>query len=251
MRLSAAAFDRTHMLFERIVAELNLTTLDIVTCVVFLIAWQGYGWLADVRGRTTPSLHNQMTRYRRESMVQMIMRDNRMVDVNVIRNLTRSSQFFASTTMLVLGALLALLGYVQQALDVVSGLPFTIKASQRLLEIKIVLLVLIFVYAFFKFSWAIRQLGFCSTLIAAAPKAPKENPEQYADHIDRLTTITSLAGINYNNGLRSFYFSMAAMTWFLHPYLMLVATVWVVYILFKREFTSRTLKALAGGTPEH
>lgn len=118
------------MLFERIVAELNLTALDIVACVVFLIAWQGYGWLADLRGRTTPSLHNQMTRYRRESMVQMIMRDNRMVDVNVIRNLTRSSQFFASTTML-------------------------------------------------------------------------------------------------------------------------VATVWVVYILFKREFTSRTLRALAGGTTEH
>ncbi len=31
----------------------------------------------------------------------------------------------------------------------------------------VVLLVLIFVYAFFKFSWAIRQLGFCSTLIGA------------------------------------------------------------------------------------
>jgi uncharacterized membrane protein len=45
-----------------------------------------------------------------------------MVDVNVMRNVTRSSQFFASTTMLILGALIALTGYVQQALDLVSGM---------------------------------------------------------------------------------------------------------------------------------
>jgi uncharacterized membrane protein len=35
------------------------------------------------------------------------------------------------------------------------------------------------------------------------------------------------------------------MAWFLHPYLMLLATVWVVWVLYRREFESRTLKALA------
>lgn len=235
------------MMLERIIAELNLTLLDIVACAVFLCAWLGYAVFADWRSRSVPSLHSRMDFFRREWMVQMIGRDNRMVDVNVVRNLTRSSQFFASTTMLILGALLALLGYVQQALDVVSGLPFTVKASQRLLEIKIVLLIVIFVHAFFKFSWSIRQLGFCSTLVAAAPKAPKENPEQFAEDIDRLAAVTSYAGVNFNNGLRSFYFAIAAMTWFLHPYLMLISTFWVIFVLFHREFSSRTLRALAGG----
>ena len=36
------------------------------------------------------------------------------------------------------------------------------------------------------------------------------------------------------------------MTWFLHPYLMLIATAWVVYVLYHREFESKTLKALTG-----
>ncbi len=36
------------------------------------------------------------------------------------------------------------------------------------------------------------------------------------------------------------------MTWFLHPYLMLIATAWVVYVLHHREFESKTLKALTG-----
>jgi len=230
---------------ERILAELSLSWLDVASSLFFLLSWAGYANFAVWRAKSVPTLHNTMNSFRREWMVRMIGRDNRMVDVNIMRNLTRSSQFFASTTMLVLGALIALLGYVQQAMDVVSGLPFTVKASTRLLEIKIVLLVLIFVYAFFKFSWAIRQLGFCSTLIGAAPKQPKDdNAEQYAADINRLSLVTSYAGINFNDGLRAYYFALAAMTWFLHPYLMLIATAWVVYILYHREFASKTLLAL-------
>lgn len=228
----------------RIFMELSLTWLDIAASLFFVLSWAGYAAFAQWRSKAVPTLHNTMDGYRRQWMVRMIERDNRMVDVNIMRNLTRSSQFFASTTMLVLGALIALMGYVQQALDVVSGLPFTVKASQRLLEIKIMLMVLIFVYAFFKFSWAIRQLGFCSTLIGAAPKQPKDNPEQYAADIDRLAAVTSYAGTNFNDGLRAYYFALAAMTWFLHPYLMLIATTWVVYVLYHREFESRTLYAL-------
>lgn len=228
----------------RIITELSLTWSDIAACGFFLAAWSGYVFFAEWHARVVPTLHSAMDGYRRQWMVRMIERDNRMVDVNIMRNLTRSSQFFASTTMLVLGALIALLGYVQQAMDVVSGLPFTVKASTRLLEIKVVLLVLIFVYAFFKFSWAIRQLGFCSTLIGAAPKQPAENPEQYSVEINRVTAVTSYAGTNFNDGLRAYYFALAAMTWFLHPYLMLIATAWVVYVLYHREFKSRTLQAL-------
>lgn len=228
----------------RLFLELNITWVDAAALAFFAAAWAGYVWFAGRHGRNVPSLHSRMDGFRREWMVRMIDRDNRMVDVNIVRNLTRSSQFFASTTMLVLGALIALMGYVQQALDVVSELPFTVQASQRLLEIKILLLVVIFAYAFFKFSWAIRQLNFCSILVGAAPRQPKENPEQYAPQINRLARITSYAGVNYNNGLRAFYFALAAMAWFLHPWLMMVATAWVMYVLYHREFASKTLKAM-------
>ena len=111
-------------------------------------------------------------------------------------------------------------------------------------KIKILLLVVIFVYGFFKFSWSIRQLGFCSILVGAAPKQPKDNPEQYAPHINRIARITSSAAVNFNNGLRAYYFALAALAWFLHPWLMMIATAWVVYVLYRREFRSKTLRAL-------
>ncbi|MGE5525419.1 MAG: DUF599 domain-containing protein [Rhodospirillaceae bacterium] len=224
--------------------EFNITGADVFALVFLLVVWAAYVPFAARHGQRVPSLHSRMDLFRREWMARMIERDNRMVDVNIMRNLTRSSQFFASTTMLILGALIALTGYVQQALDVVSGLPFTVKGTARLLELKILLLVVIFVYAFFKFTWAIRQLGFCSTLIGAAPRQPNENPEQYAPVINRIARITSYAGVNFNNGLRAYYFGMAALSWFLHPWLMIVATVWVTYILYHREFASKTLNAL-------
>jgi uncharacterized membrane protein len=224
--------------------ELSATWLDAVALVAFIGACFGYAVFAERHGRKVPSLHNTMDAFRREWMVRMIDRDNRMLDVNIMRNLTRSSQFFASTTMLVLGALIALTGYVQQTMDVVSGLPFTMRSSARLIEIKIMLLVVIFTYAFFKFTWAIRQLGNCSTLIGAAPKQPKDNPEQYAPVINRIARITSYAQTNFTNGLRAYYFGLAALAWFLHPVLMIVATAWVIYVLYAREFKSNTLKAM-------
>ncbi len=227
--------------------ELNLTWTDVTAVVFFGASWIGYVYFAGWQGQRMPSLHTSMDRFRREWIVQMIGRDNRMVDVNVMRNVTRSSQFFASTTMLIMGALVASMGYVQQAQDLVQGLPFTVKASARLLEIKMLLLVLIFVHAFFKFSWAIRQLNYCGILVAAAPKQPKppnDDPEQHASHINRIARIASYAGSNFNHGLRSYYFSVAALGWFLHPWLMMVATVWVVFVLHHREFRSKTVQAM-------
>jgi uncharacterized membrane protein len=224
--------------------EINATWLDAAALVVFGGGWIGYALFSERRARTVPNLHNTMDGFRREWMLRMIERDNRMTDVNIMRTLARSSQFFASTTMLVLGALIALTGYVQQALDVVSGLPFTMKASARLLEVKIMLLVFIFTYAFFKFSWGMRQLGQASTLIGAAPPKPPDNPEQYAPWINRIARIASYAGSNFNNGLRAYYFGLAALAWFLHPWLMIGTTAWVIYVLYNREFRSNTLKAM-------
>lgn len=232
------------MLRNWLFIDLSITWLDLFALAFLIVSWTGYTIFAVRHGKRVPSLHSRMDGFRRDWMVSMIGRDNRMVDVNILRNLTRSSQFFASITMLILGALIALMGYVQKALDVVSDLPFTVKGSQAFLEVKILLLVMIFVYAFFKFSWAIRQLNFCSILVGAAPKQPRDNPEQHAPHINRLARIASYASVNFNNGLRSYYFALAALTWFLHPALMIAATAWVVYILYHREFASKTLRAL-------
>ena len=103
--------------------------------------------------------------------------------------------------------------------------------------------MLIFVYAFFKFSWSIRQFGICAILVGATKKTPADC-EEYAPHIERITAIVSYASDNYNNGLRSYYFGVAALAWFVHPVLMIAVTAGVVCVLYERDFRSRTLLAI-------
>ena len=230
-------------MLDRIVEMLPLTWLDVAALAVFVAAWGIYQWYADYSATPRPRLGREMDRFTHEWLVQMAGRDNRMVDVNVLRNLTRSSQFFASTTMLILGALVALMGYAEQAASVVAELPFTHQASRRLWEMKILAMLLIFVYAFFKFSWSIRQFSFGSILVGATGK-PTPTPEQYAVHTNRIALILCFANRNFNQGLRAYYFGVAALSWFLHPVLMIAVTLGVIYVLHQREFRSQTLEAL-------
>jgi uncharacterized membrane protein len=228
---------------EPIVEMLPLTWLDVAALALFAAAWALYQWYADYSATPRPRLGREMDRFTGEWLVQMAGRDNRMVDINVLRNLTRSSQFFASTTMLILGALVALMGYAEQAALVVADLPFAQLVSRRLWEIKILVLLLIFVYAFFKFSWSIRQFGFSSILVGATQK-PTATPEQYAVHTNRIALILCFANRNFNQGLRAYYFGVAALSWFLHPALMIAVTLGVIYVLHQREFRSQTLDLL-------
>ena len=122
-------------------------------------------------------------------------------------------------------------------------LPFTQQVSERVWELKILLLVVIFVYAFFKFSWSIRQFGLSSILLGATHKPPAD-AEQYATHIDLIALILKFANGNFNNGLRAYYFGVAALSWFLHPVMMIVMTSSVVYVLHQREYRSRTVQAM-------
>ena len=229
-------------LLERILVMLPLTWMDVVALVLIVTAWAAYQWYADYGRPVRPQLGREMDRFVRGWIERMVERDNRMVDVNVLRNLMRSSQFFASTTMLILGALVALMGYAERAASVVAELPFGQQVSIRLWELKILVLLLIFVYAFFKFSWSLRQFGFSSILVGAARKPPGD--ASYAADIDRIAVMLSFANRNFNQGLRGYYFGVAALSWFLHPALMIAVTLGVLYVLHQREFRSRTLEVL-------
>ena len=231
------------ILLERVLAVLPFTWLDAFALTLFVSLWAGYQWYADYGGAARPRLGGEMERFARGWIERMVERDNRMVDVNVLRNLMRSSQFFASTTMLILGALVALMGYAEKAATVVAELPFGRQVSLRLWELKIVVLLLIFVYGFFKFSWSLRQFGFSSILVGAARKPPADASE-YAADVDRIAVILSFANRNFNQGLRAYYFGVAALSWFLHPGVMIAVTLGVVYVLHQREFRSRTLEVL-------
>jgi uncharacterized membrane protein len=222
---------------------LGLTWLDALALGWFFVWWIGYARFAEWYSKRTPSLFSMMYEYRRDWWVRMIERELRMIDTSIITHLSNSSAFFASTTLLILGGLLALLGTTDKVSAVVHGLPFHKFASGSDWELKIFLLLVIFVYAFFKFTWSLRQFNMASVLVGAAPKVPRD-PEQEAAYIDRGARVSHLAAEHFNYGLRAYYFALAALTWMVNGWLFMGTTGWVVFILYWREFRSDALRSI-------
>lgn len=222
---------------------LGLAGLDLIALLWFIACWFGYLVFSDWNGRRRPSLLARMDLYRREWMLRVIGRENRIVDAAILANLFQGNNFLASTAILILGGLAAVMGTATDALSVVSSLPLAKASSVRAFEVKVLLLIVIFTYAFFKFTWAMRQFNFASIMLGAAPERG-ESQESIDAFINRAATLASLAGENSNRGLRAFYFAMAAMAWFLDPVFFMATSTLVVGILYHREFRSRTLVAL-------
>ncbi|MCK7501932.1 MAG: DUF599 domain-containing protein [Comamonadaceae bacterium] len=216
--------------------------IDVFVLVWFILCWAGYASFAWHRSGTQASLVVAMRVYRREWFKRMLGNENRIGDTAALNSLLSVSTFFASTSLLILGGLVALLGTTERVIDVVSNLPFTRHDSEVVWHIKIILMIGVFIYAFFKFTWSIRQFNFCSVLIGAAPNS--DQPDEHKDFVDTIVSVASFSEESFNHGLRAFYFALAALSWFLHPWLFVMASALVVYVLYQREFHSKALYAL-------
>jgi uncharacterized membrane protein len=221
----------------------DIAPADLIAPVWFLACWIGYTLYAD-RAGGRPSLMRRMHDYRRLWMTCMLARDNRMVDTQIIANLMRSASFFASTTMFIIAGLIAVLGARDKAMAVLAELPFAVEARPLLWDLKVLLLVVLFVYAFFKFTWAFRHYNYVLILVGAVP-APDRLTVESQRIAERIARIATSTGRHFNGGLRAYYFGLAALSWFVHPWLFVALTAWVVWVLYRREFRSRLLKTLA------
>jgi uncharacterized membrane protein len=178
------------------------------------------------------SMTGVMSAYRLRWMREMVRRENRVVDTTILGNQLNGAAFFASTAILLIGGLFALLGATDQAIAVFEHLPLIAPPSRALWEIKILLLIAIFGYAFFKFAWAFRLFNTCSVLVGATPVEAVEDADMERTVL-RIARVNSLAAD-----------SLATLGWFLHAGVFLAATAWVVLVLYRREFRSRSLRAV-------
>jgi uncharacterized membrane protein len=100
------------------------------------------------------------------------------------------------------------------------------------------------VYAFFRFTWSLRQYGFGVLMVAACPdhtEFTEHSQQQRMQFAHRAGRVVGLAAETFNDGLRAYYFAFAAAAWLLSPWALLFCTAGVVWILFQREFHSDVL----------
>lgn len=221
----------------------HLAPADWLSLVVFFACWAGYGWYSEHSRRGADGLVRTSQNFRLQWAQRMLEREVRITDAALIGNLVTSVSFYANTTIYIIAGLVAALGAADKLINFAADLPFGNTASRELLEIKLMLVLSSFVFAYFKFTWSLRQFNLLSILVGAAPlgKAGEPDIDRYAQ---RVAGANNLAGDDFNRGIRAYYFGLAASGWLLNPWALGLLSLIILIVLFRRDYRSPALHLL-------
>jgi uncharacterized membrane protein len=221
------------------------TLIDGIALLVFFVGWVSYTFVSKWFAYRKNSLSSVMHQFRIHWVDRLLGRGNRIADMTAVSNLERNSAFFASSSLFVLAGLMTVLAASDQVRQLFDNLDVLDAGAGRLFELKISLLIGIFIYAFLSFTWSMRQYGFVSVMLGAA-FVPEESPAPAIRlrFVEQTARVIDLAARQFNYGLRAVYFSLAALGWLFGPWGLIVATIIIVLVLQRREFRSGTLHAL-------
>lgn len=224
---------------------IHANLIHILAAIWFVICWGGYTRYATWKGRDTACLASVLHLYREDWMRRMLLRDNRIADASVVGNLERNASFFASSTLIIWPAF-SPCSARRKGLCLCWRISMVQQASQGMSEIKLLCLALVFVYAFFTFSWCMRQYNFAAILIGSAPMVGERHvsEQERKAFAARAARVISMAANQFNFGLRSYYFGMTMLAWFVSPWLFMLMSAGVVLVLYRREFHSDVLDVM-------
>ncbi|MGB6117551.1 MAG: DUF599 family protein [Mesorhizobium sp.] len=216
--------------------------VDLGALAFALATWIFYSIAVSGRlfGRTT--LTTAMDRQRENWMRNMARRDLRMIDTGIMAGLQQGTAFFASTCIFAIGGCLALLGAADQVMSVLTDLPIANVTSRGQFEIKVIGLLILVSYSFFKFAWSYRLFNYCSILIGAVPIAQDNDPAT-DKAIERAARMNVLGGRHFNAGLRGIFFALGYLGWFVGPAVFVLTTLLVFFVLLRRQFFSNARDA--------
>lgn len=223
-----------------------LSGLDVAALAFFLAGWIFHALGAEGHIVRRLSLTRAMNAQRAAWMATMAKREVRIVDTSIMNGLQQGTAFFASSSLIAVGGCFALLGASDRVLAILSDVPLAGATARPLFEIKVIGLIVILAYSFFKFGWAYRLFNYCSILIGAVPQlgSRREPDAEIETAVLRATRMNQLAGKHFNAGLRGVFFSIGYLGWFIDPRVFFLTTVILLGVLIRRQFFSEARKAV-------
>eukprot|EP01037_Dinobryon_pediforme_P011666 gene11666-11753_t len=171
---------------------LEFSLMDALALLFFAASWSLYNYVVELSPSHEVGLNNLMDVYRQRWMDNMRIREVRIVDTQIMGSLQNGTAFFASTSLLAIGASATLLRATDDVLQVFRDLPFGLVTTRALWEIKAAGLMVIFGYAFFKFSWSYRLFNYAAILLGATPMWNSPDEEERNRVALRTSRMTAL-----------------------------------------------------------
>ncbi len=216
-----------------------LTVLDAAALGLFLACWLAYDSVLRALARRNGTLNSDMRVVRGAWMRAMTGREARIVDSQLMGHSINSASFFASANLLLIAAVAGVLFGGEAALRGVAEVSAQ-EAPLDLIEVKLGLITLCLVRGLMDFIWSIRQLNYTLAVIGAAPDEGPDR-ETYAQAAGDLINPAMAA---FAQGVRAYYFALAAGAWMFGPTALAAAAAGVTAMLVWRQLYSGPAKAI-------
>ena len=223
---------------------LGFSILDYIALFWFVGAWSMYALALDRTPYSRRALNRRMNDYRELWMKQMLRREMRMIDGQVMASLQNGTAFFASSSLIALGGALALFHSGADIVQLVGALPFGVVPSKLQWEAKTLGLAVILVYAFFKFAWSYRLFNYVAIMLGGAPPASEKDKPEAQEYVHIAAQVLADAGRQFNRGQRALFFALGYLGWFIGPLPFIVITTAVVVVMWRRQFASAAQRAV-------
>ena len=205
-----------------------------------LVCYFAYNIIVPQVEKLRPSLSVIMNMQRRRWVANAALRESPF-DAILSGNIMSSVSFLASTAVLLILAIFAVFGQVPALMGALDSLSLDRVYTTLDVQLHLVIILTMFVLAFFAFTLSLRQFNhFCIMLGAIDHSAPTSEEE-----IDAITRMNALGARNFNSGVRAYYFSVATVAWFVSEWLPIVVSLITILILAHREFFSSAHRTAA------
>lgn len=220
---------------------------DLVALALLVLGWLGIGWWIEHPRARRPSVSVLMAGYRHQWTAQMRHRSQRVFDAAILQNLREGTAFFASTCLLAIGGVMALIMNPGQLEQAAGWLPL-LHVSPAVWQIKLLPVLLLLTSGFLKFVWSNRLFGYFSVLIGAMPNEAQDPRTDLRAW--QAGEVNVRAAANFNRGLRAIYFALAGLAWLAGPWALMGASAVTMIMLWTREFRSVSRAVLERAAPE-
>jgi uncharacterized membrane protein len=205
--------------------------------------WGFYSRVLALFGRGSLNTQLHFVRQRWFQVHHGLHRQDRVFDAILLGHISNSISFFGSATLLVLAGLVGSLLNVNRIYVVAQELPFLAAMTSGLFTLYFALVTLILALCFFAFTYAQRKMSYTFALMGGLDEAPADTAEARI-MAEQAATVLTEAVRSINNGIRGFYYAVAALFLFAGPLAGVIATLVVTAVLYYRQLWSPTALAI-------
>ncbi len=213
--------------------------MTLISTLLPLIIWVFYGYLSKAIETLRPSMSKLMAAQRLRWVKNAVHRDTPL-DGILTGNIMSAVSFFASTSVLLILAMFAVIGKLNDLLPTLRSLSWGEVYSNFDYQIHFAIMLTMTVMAFLSFTLSLRHFNHFCILLGAANHAEDADPIEIA----AMANLNAHGAQHFNSGIRAYYFSIANVGWFLSSTIGIGMSVSMIGFIIYREYFSAARRAI-------